>query len=101
MRYSTTLSMLSGIAALSSFAMAHPQLVKRVDSPDDTCGLTVGGLPGNGYTCTSANTGTCCSQYGFCGSTADYCGTGCQDAYGVSFFYILFYSFHFLLLSLF
>jgi chitinase len=21
----------------------------------------------------------CCSQYGFCGSTADYCGVGCQS----------------------
>ena len=86
MRYSTTLSMLSGIAALSSFAMAHPQLVKRVDSPDNSCGM-VGGIV---YTCTSANTGTCCSQYGFCGSTADYCGTGCQDAFGVSFFIFYF-----------
>lgn len=84
MRYSTTLSMLSGIAALSGFAMAHPlfdsQLVKR-DSPDDTCGLVVGGA-GNGYTCGASNTGTCCSQYGYCGATADYCGTGCQAAYG-------------------
>ena len=96
MRYSTTLSMLSGIAALSSFAMAHPQLVKRVNSPDDTCGLLVGGAPGGGYTCTSANTGTCCSQYGYCGATADYCGNGCQAAYGVSFFfYFKFYSFTF------
>jgi len=92
MRYSTTLSMLSGIAALSGFAMAHPlfdsQLVKR-DSPDDTCGLVVGGA-GNGYTCGPSNTGTCCSQYGYCGATADYCGIGCQAAYGVSSFF--FYS---------
>lgn len=23
--------------------------------------------------------GQCCSQYGWCGSTSDYCGTGCQS----------------------
>ncbi|KAJ6018170.1 class V chitinase [Penicillium sp. IBT 35674x] len=24
----------------------------------------------------------CCSQYGFCGTTSDFCGTGCQNGYG-------------------
>ncbi|KAL7267765.1 hypothetical protein RUND412_009632 [Rhizina undulata] len=24
----------------------------------------------------------CCSQYGYCGNTTDYCGTGCQSAFG-------------------
>ncbi|KDB22160.1 hypothetical protein H109_05949 [Trichophyton interdigitale MR816] len=24
----------------------------------------------------------CCSQYGFCGSTSEFCGTGCQSGYG-------------------
>lgn len=26
-----------------------------------------------------ASVGTCCSQYGYCGSTADYCSIGCQS----------------------
>lgn len=26
--------------------------------------------------------GMCCSQYGYCGMTDDYCGMGCQSAYG-------------------
>ncbi|WVZ78403.1 hypothetical protein U9M48_026116 [Paspalum notatum var. saurae] len=26
--------------------------------------------------------GLCCSQWGYCGSTADYCGTGCQSQCG-------------------
>eukprot|EP00835_Amoeboradix_gromovi_P006138 NODE_670_length_5356_cov_0.415066.p1 type:complete len:183 gc:universal NODE_670_length_5356_cov_0.415066:4087-4635(+) len=25
----------------------------------------------------------CCSQYGFCGTTAAHCGTGCQSAFGM------------------
>ncbi|KAJ1547489.1 hypothetical protein HK096_002674 [Nowakowskiella sp. JEL0078] len=26
--------------------------------------------------------GSCCSQYGYCGTTSEYCGTGCQSDYG-------------------
>jgi Chitin recognition protein len=83
MRYSKTLSVLGGLTALSSFAVAHPMadaLFKRDESPDNTCGLNNGGP---GYTCGPSNLGTCCSQYGYCGATAAYCGTGCQSAYGV------------------
>ncbi|OMO83462.1 Glycoside hydrolase, family 19, catalytic [Corchorus olitorius] len=28
--------------------------------------------------------GLCCSQYGWCGNTPDYCGTGCQSQCGIS-----------------
>ncbi|KAH6647325.1 hypothetical protein BKA67DRAFT_384114 [Truncatella angustata] len=42
-------------------------------SPDDTCGGT------NGYVCTNNN---CCSQWGWCGSTDEYCAAGCQIAFG-------------------
>ncbi|KAH8653566.1 hypothetical protein BX600DRAFT_471181 [Xylariales sp. PMI_506] len=46
-----------------------------VTSPDDTCGGT------NGYIC-AAN--KCCSRYGFCGTTNDYCiGQNCQPAFGI------------------
>jgi len=27
-------------------------------------------------------TGLCCSQYGYCGKTDEYCGTGCQSEFG-------------------
>jgi len=43
-------------------------------SPDESCG------PANGYVCP---TGQCCSQYNWCGTTAQYCGAGCQSAFGV------------------
>ncbi|CAJ0753334.1 18639_t:CDS:1, partial [Entrophospora sp. SA101] len=26
--------------------------------------------------------GFCCSEFGFCGSTAEHCGKGCQSAFG-------------------
>jgi len=29
-----------------------------------------------------ANSNQCCSKYGYCGTTSDHCGAGCQDDYG-------------------
>ncbi|PNS21330.1 Chitin deacetylase [Sphaceloma murrayae] len=46
-------------------------------TPDGSCG------PDNGYTCLGAYSGDCCSVYGFCGASADYCGAGCQIGYGL------------------
>ncbi|KAK6612567.1 glucooligosaccharide oxidase [Botrytis cinerea] len=37
---------------------------------------------GNGYTCKGSSFGSCCSRYGWCGSTSTYCGTGCQSGFG-------------------
>src|SRR4051794_8866248 len=45
-------------------------------SDDGSCG----GSTGN--TCQGSSFGNCCSQYGWCGSTADHCGTGCQKSFG-------------------
>ncbi|KAM0326776.1 hypothetical protein ACHAQA_006650 [Verticillium albo-atrum] len=52
---------------------AAPQPTGGV-SPDSSCGGA------NAFTCP---TGTCCSQFGFCGDTVDHCTTGCQPAFGV------------------
>ncbi|KAL2255308.1 hypothetical protein VTK26DRAFT_3646 [Humicola hyalothermophila] len=43
-------------------------------SADGTCG--------QGVTCSGSRFGTCCSAHGFCGSTSDYCGDGCQPEFG-------------------
>jgi hypothetical protein len=45
-----------------------------VVSPDGNCG--------QGVTCAGSRYGDCCSAHGFCGSTSDYCGDGCQAAFG-------------------
>ena len=46
-------------------------------STDGTCGRQAGGAicdpNATGYK------GTCCSEYGYCGNTEIYCGTGCQS----------------------
>ncbi|KAH0610047.1 uncharacterized protein H6S33_012593 [Morchella sextelata] len=85
---SSTASLIGALAAFSSLVVAHPltdatleTLFKRAVSPDNTCGFAYNGA-GNNYTCDSTTAGTCCSQYGYCGSTSDYCGTGCQSDFG-------------------
>lgn len=45
-------------------------------STDGTCGGT------NAQTCKGSTFGNCCSQYGWCGTTVDHCGTGCNTAFG-------------------
>jgi len=43
---------------------------------DATCGGTAG------YTCLGSTFGSCCSSFGWCGSTTAHCGTGCQPGFG-------------------
>jgi hypothetical protein len=45
-------------------------------STDGSCGGT------KGFKCTGSSFGNCCSQYGWCGSTSDHCGTGCNSVFG-------------------
>ncbi|OSS54028.1 hypothetical protein B5807_00423 [Epicoccum nigrum] len=45
-------------------------------STDGNCGSTAGS------TCLGSTFGNCCSQYNYCGSTTDHCGTGCQSGFG-------------------
>lgn len=45
-------------------------------TPDGTCG------PQAGFTCQGSSSGNCCSQWGWCGSTSDYCAAGCQSGFG-------------------
>jgi peptidoglycan/xylan/chitin deacetylase (PgdA/CDA1 family) len=49
-------------------------------STDGLCG-TQGGIQG-GATCSNFAFGSCCSEWGYCGSTSAYCGTGCNKAFG-------------------
>lgn len=45
-------------------------------STDGSCGVAAG------MSCEGVADGGCCSQYGYCGSSAAHCGTGCQSQYG-------------------
>ncbi|KAI1465263.1 carbohydrate-binding module family 18 protein [Daldinia caldariorum] len=68
----------SGTSGAMTFEKAHvfpPAPPKDLlASVDGTCGADAG---------KKCPAGTCCSQYGSCGSTVEYCGIGCQPAYGI------------------
>lgn len=67
-------------AGLLSVGLAHASptapYAKRAVSTDGSCGGT------NKFTCQGSSFGNCCSQYGWCGSSKDHCGTGCNSAFG-------------------
>jgi len=46
-------------------------------------GISTDGSCGKLITCRGSTFGNCCSSYGWCGSTAAYCGTGCQPNFGI------------------
>ncbi|OAA62729.1 carbohydrate-binding module family 18 protein [Niveomyces insectorum RCEF 264] len=46
-------------------------------STDGTCGNTT--------TCAGSGHGSCCSEFYYCGDGIEYCGTGCQSAFGLCF----------------
>ncbi|KAL1890951.1 hypothetical protein Sste5346_007948 [Sporothrix stenoceras] len=48
-----------------------------IPSPDGSDGIC-----GGQYTCLGSVYGECCSANGYCGNTAEYCGEGCNPAYG-------------------
>ncbi|KAK8189685.1 hypothetical protein BKA81DRAFT_275546, partial [Phyllosticta paracitricarpa] len=47
-------------------------------SSTGACGASAGG-----QTCANAPSGPCCSEYGYCGTGAAFCGAGCQLLYGM------------------
>ncbi|RYP54924.1 hypothetical protein DL768_000488 [Monosporascus sp. mg162] len=76
----TSLTLAGSLAAVASASSLPPWIARRQGevSPDNTCGVTGAGT--NGYVCPPEL--SCCSQHGYCGSTAAYCGTGCQSEFG-------------------
>ncbi|KAK4448307.1 carbohydrate-binding module family 18 protein [Podospora aff. communis PSN243] len=71
-------------AVLALPAPDEPTLISRaVSPPNGTCGLLLGGA-NQGNTCPGET--ACCSQYGYCGSSDQFCLTtaGCQARYSNS-----------------
>lgn len=55
---------------------AYPSLLTTRQSTGTDCGAA---SPGGNTKCSS---GQCCSAHGWCGTTSDYCSTGCQSSFG-------------------
>jgi hypothetical protein len=64
----------------SPFASAFPGGKGGDDGPSNESGKC--GAANYGLTCWGYSGGSCCSKYGWCGNTNDYCGSGCQGSYG-------------------
>jgi len=67
----------AALLALLPATIASPHSFSRRDSSTGQCGAANGGLK-----CDGSTVNVCCSPAGWCGDTADHCGTGCQAAYG-------------------
>ncbi|OAG03066.1 uncharacterized protein CC84DRAFT_1151376 [Paraphaeosphaeria sporulosa] len=65
---------------VSSAPVASPSSAIPV-SHNARCGTKNNASP-KGQTCRGSSFGNCCSQYGYCGSSKDYCRTGCQSQFG-------------------
>ncbi|KAF2132421.1 carbohydrate-binding module family 18 [Dothidotthia symphoricarpi CBS 119687] len=52
----------------------QPATPTGVQTTDGSCGATFGNT-----VCGSWSQGSCCSMYGYCGSTSAHCGEGCQS----------------------
>jgi hypothetical protein len=61
-----------GTGCQPSFGTCYGLTPPPVARANDACGAGK----------TSCGNNLCCSQWGYCGSTSDYCGTGCQSAFG-------------------
>ncbi|KZL87460.1 chitin recognition protein [Colletotrichum incanum] len=66
------------VASSSSSAVVASGTASPVQvSLNGSCGATNGNT-----TCAGSVFGNCCSQYGYCGSDINFCGTGCQSDFG-------------------
>ncbi|KAF1834234.1 hypothetical protein BDW02DRAFT_579755 [Decorospora gaudefroyi] len=77
---SSTVDASSSASQVSSAPSATPTTSGEM-SRDGSCGGE------KGYTCVGFHTlegvkSECCSEYGWCGSSDDHCGTGCNPVYG-------------------
>ncbi|KAI0435223.1 carbohydrate-binding module family 18 [Xylaria sp. FL1042] len=50
--------------------------------PGSTTVVSTDGSCGSGVTCLGSTYGNCCSVNGYCGSSIDYCGAGCNPQFG-------------------
>jgi hypothetical protein len=83
--YTTEIVLASmGVSSSSSSSSYVPTSTSSSAAPSGS-GLPVstdGTCSANGHTCAGYANGSCCSQYGYCGDTSDFCGTGCQTGFG-------------------
>ncbi|TAQ88598.1 hypothetical protein B7494_g3066 [Chlorociboria aeruginascens] len=85
----TTMATVYTSPSASGGVFATVSSVSDTAAPSGTSTPSSGGLTlsedgecSGAHTCTGSPRGPCCSQWGYCGSTSEYCGTGCQADFG-------------------
>ncbi|KAK4198202.1 hypothetical protein QBC40DRAFT_94861 [Triangularia verruculosa] len=76
---------IEGVADSGPTASATSRTTSAAPTSSSPVRLTISqdGACGSGVTCTGSRFGNCCSQFGFCGSSSDYClSEGCQREFG-------------------
>jgi hypothetical protein len=64
-------------AKTTSSAVTETPTGDLIPSPDGSDGIC-----GENYTCFGSVYGDCCSANGYCGNSTEYCGEGCNSAFG-------------------
>jgi len=79
-----TLPIKAPTAIPSARAEKAPSTIPTVWAVKEAAPTTAMAPPSNecGYGVGSCAAGECCSEFGWCGDQSDYCGSGCQIAYG-------------------
>ncbi|KAL8387889.1 hypothetical protein RB595_009601 [Gaeumannomyces hyphopodioides] len=72
----------SGTTSAGSSASATGSATSSAANPQGTLKTSTEGNCGSGITCIGFAGGSCCSQHGWCGADDNYCGAGCQSAFG-------------------
>ncbi|KFY86452.1 hypothetical protein V500_07623 [Pseudogymnoascus sp. VKM F-4518 (FW-2643)] len=60
-------------ATTTSIEPSQTDVISKT-SPNGTCNSL--------HTCIGSDFGQCCSKYGYCGATEEYCGDGCNPSFG-------------------
>jgi peptidoglycan/xylan/chitin deacetylase (PgdA/CDA1 family) len=74
----------TGTATSSTSSVTSRTSTAPTTGPTGALTVSTDGSCGNGVTCSGSRFGSCCSQYGFCGTSDDYClpANGCQAGFG-------------------
>ena len=71
------------LVSSSTWLLASATTVgQNISIPSPAFDISTDGSCGNGITCVGSQWGRCCSEHGFCGNDAAYCGVGCQATFG-------------------
>lgn len=80
---SSSLTVVANAASACASTSASATAVSVAAAATTALTVSTDGACNSSTTCAGSSFGDCCSQHGWCGSTGDYCGAGCQASCGI------------------